>query len=92
MKITTFIKTITADPTQIITTAARVRYISIQANSGNTGNVFIGDASMTSSTGQEITDREAFSVSSGREDIDQSKFYLCGTADDVVRVFTIAGG
>ena len=96
MKITNYIKTITADPVAIWDSSDPsqrvVRVVSIQANSTNVGeDVYVGGPSMTSSTGQHIVRREAMVLNHEVDTIRLSMIYVAGTVGDTVRIMTVYG-
>lgn len=82
----------TGAATPITSTTRYVRMLSIQAANSNAAAVWVGGISATTANGQQLNAREAHIVNDTQERIDESKFYVIGTANDTVRVETIAGG
>jgi hypothetical protein len=96
MSIYTYVKTITTSPTPLWEDQANqgpqlVRSYVIQAGPSNSGDVYLGGASMTTANGSILPiGGERYKDEGWDRDI--SKWYIDGTTDDTVRVLTIAGG
>ena len=82
-------------PVQVSTSVKMVNSVSIQASSGNTGIIYVGDSGVTAANGHELAGGEvlvinAFDKPFNLEEMDLSKLYIdAATSADTARIISV---